>query len=119
MRQENKEENHGGEQKIMETSEDNNKLMAVLAYIGPLVIVSYIFAKENHFVKFHIKQGLILFVAEIGLWVLGMIIFMPYPFIQLVQLIIFVFIVIGVINAAKGHESPLPIIGHFAKHFNI
>ena len=34
--------------------------MAVLSYIGPLVIVSYIVANNDPFVKFHIKQGLVL-----------------------------------------------------------
>jgi hypothetical protein len=44
----------------------DNKLMGILAYIGPLIIVSYLVAKDDPFVKFHIKQGLVLFVIEIA-----------------------------------------------------
>src|SRR3989344_4162101 len=34
---------------------NNNTVMAVLSYIGPLVIISYLVSRSNQFVKFHIK----------------------------------------------------------------
>src|SRR5690606_42005577 len=48
---------------------DNSKILSIIAYIGPLVIVSYLMSKESEFAKFHTKQGLILFAGEVALWV--------------------------------------------------
>lgn len=100
-------------------SGDNSKLAAVLSYIGPLVIVSYIIGKENPFAKFHIRQGLVLFVAEVALWILGMVLFMLWPLIYIANLVLFVLAIIGIINAVHGKEKELPITGKYAKHFNI
>ena len=92
--------------------------MAVLAYIIfflPLLTSS----KDDPFVKYHAKQGLILFVAGIVIWlvkqavpVLGMLL---YPFLSLA---LFVLLIIGIINAVNGHEKPLPWIGKFASNIN-
>lgn len=94
-------------------------LMGVLAYIGPLVIISYIFAKDNPFVKFHIKQGLVLFVIEIIAWFLGMILWVLWPLVNIVNLVALVLAIIGIVNVAKGREKTLPLVGSLAKHFPI
>lgn len=97
--------------------------MAVLSYLGPLVIVSYIVAKDEPFVKFHIKQGLVLFASEIALWVLSSFFFMMlyqlWMLYQLLNLAIFVLAVVGIVNAIQGKEKELPLVGQFAKHFKI
>lgn len=96
-----------------------NTLMAALAYVGPLIIVSYIVAKDDPFVKFHIKQGLVLFVVEVALWVVGMMMYMLWPLIQVVNLAVIVFSIIGIVNSVQGNEKELPLIGGFGKHFPI
>jgi uncharacterized membrane protein len=100
-----------------------NTLMAILAYVGPLVIVSYLVAKDDPFVKFHIKQGLVLFVIEVVLWVLMDMfywqIYMLWPLIDLIDLAILVFAVMGIVNAAQGKEVQLPIIGSWSSSFPI
>lgn len=96
---------------------EKNTLMATLAYIGPLIILSYLAAKDDSFVKFHIKQGLLLVIAEVASWMIAMTIWVLFPLLQLINLIILVFAIIGIIHAAKGQEKQLPIIGHLAKNF--
>ena len=93
-------------------------LMGILAYLGPLVVVSYLVAKNDPFVKFHIKQGLVLLVGEIGLWFFGMLIWPLIPLIGLVNLAILVLVVIGIVNVVQGHQKELPLVGSFSKHFN-
>src|SRR5947209_7437510 len=39
--------------------------MAILAYLGILLLVPYLMAKNDPFVKFHLKQGLVLLILEI------------------------------------------------------
>ena len=97
-----------------------NVLMAVLAYIGPLVIVSYLTAKDDPFVKFHIKQGLVLFVIEVATWfLLGMMMYQMWMFVNLINLGTLVLSVIGIVNAIQGQEKELPLVGQFSKHFPI
>ncbi len=102
-----------------QTSEGNTKLMAILAYIGPLVIISYLVAKDDPFVKFHIKQGLVLFVIEVALWVFSSMLFVIWPLVQIIHLAILILAIIGIVNAAKEQEKELPLVGKFASHFNI
>ncbi|MEK7585574.1 MAG: DUF4870 domain-containing protein [Patescibacteria group bacterium] len=100
-------------------NQNNNKLMAILAYIGPLVIVSYLVAKDDPFVKFHIKQGLVLLVIEVIVWMLGMGMYGLWPILRLVNLATLVLAIVGIINVTKNQEKELPLVGQFAKHFPI
>jgi uncharacterized membrane protein len=97
-----------------------NTLMAVLAYIGPLVIVSYLTAKDDPFVKFHIKQGLVLFVIEVAMWFLaGMMFYQFWMIMNIINLATLVLSIVGIVNAVQGQEKELPLVGQFSKHFPI
>jgi uncharacterized membrane protein len=98
--------------------ESNRTLMGVLAYIGPLVLIPYFTAKEDPFVKFHIKQGLVLLVIEAALWVIGNMVWMLYPVIGIVNIGLLVLSIIGIINVVQKKEAELPLLGKFASHFN-
>ncbi len=94
-----------------------NILMAVLAYLGILIIVSYLVAKDEPFVKFHIKQGLVLLIVEVIIWVLFPMFLWPlWGLYQILHLAMLVLVIIGIVHAAKGEEKMLPVIGDFAKH---
>ena len=82
-----------------------NVPMGVLAYIGPLVIVSFIVAKGDSFVKFHIKQGLILFVIEAVVWVLGMFLSPLWFLLNIINLVALVFSIVGIVNVGQGKEK--------------
>lgn len=97
---------------------EQNKLMAVLSYIGPLVIVSFLIAKDEPFVKFHIKQGLVLFVIEVIIWFLMMVFWFLFPILQIVNIVVFVLAIIGIVNAVGGKEKPLPFVGRYAEKFD-
>jgi uncharacterized membrane protein len=96
-----------------------NTTMAILAYIGPLVIVSYVVAKDDPFVKFHIKQGLVLFVIEIIVQILGSIMWQLWPLLQLVNLAVLVLAIIGIVHASQGKEMKLPLVGDFSSYFPV
>lgn len=94
-------------------------LLAILAYIGPLVLVPFFVAKEDPFVKFHIKQGLVLLVIEAAVWVLGMFWWMMWPLYSLINLVTFILSIVGIIHVVKGDQKQLPIIGKFGDQFKI
>lgn len=97
----------------------HDTLMAALAYIGPLVIVSYFVARQDSFVKFHIKQGLVLFTIEIVLWVLSGILWILMPILWIVHIALIVFAIVGIVNVVKGAEKELPLVGKFGHHFKV
>lgn len=96
-----------------------NVAMAVLAYLGPLVVVSYLVAKDDSFVKFHIRQGLVLLTIEVVLWVIDMFVWSLWMIMGLINIVILILAVIGIINAIQGKEVELPVVGEFAKYFKI
>lgn len=94
----------------------DNTLMAVLCYFGILVLIPLLTdAKNDPFVKFHIKQGLVLLIA----YVVGCFIFWIPVIGWLLWLCVFVLFIIGLVNAATGKQTPLPIIGKYAEKINI
>ena len=98
---------------------EKNTLMGVLAYLGVLVLVPLFVAKDEPFVKYHIKQGLVLFVVEAGLWFVGGMMYILYPLIMIVNIACIVLSIIGIINVVKGEEKELPVVGKFSHYFKI
>lgn len=102
-------------------SGQKNTLMALLSYLGPLVIVSYLVAKDDPFVKFHIRQGAVLFIIEIIISLffsrMFMMVFLPLFFIMpIINLALLVLSIVGIVNAVQGKEKELPLLGHLAVH---
>ncbi len=98
---------------------EHKTLMAVLAYLGILIIIPFLMAKDNPFVKFHIKQGLLLVIVEAIVWLLGMTMlgYQMWQFLQLINLAAIVFSIIGIVNVVQGKEKELPLIGSLARNF--
>ncbi len=97
-----------------------NKVMAILAYLSWLVLIPLLAAKESKFARYHCNQGIVLAIAEIIAWVIfGILSNIPYIgwiFVvlnSLISLVCLVFAVIGIINAANGKAKELPVIGKF------
>lgn len=100
------------------TGTQNTTLMSVLAYIGILVIIPYLMAKDDPVVKFHVKQGLVLVVIEVAMWVAGSMVYMLAPLLMLVNIATLVLSIIGIVNVIQGNQKALPFVGQFSKHFN-
>ena len=101
-----------------------NKTMAVMAYIlffVPLITGSH---KKSPFVLYHTNQGTVLFIACL-IWsfvtnilsriinlipLVGWIISMMLGFLNIVFLIL---VIIGIINVLNSQAKPLPLIGDF------
>ena len=101
-----------------DNKKDNKTLMAALSYIGILVLIPFFTSKDNPYVKFHIKQGLVLLVIEVAVWFLGMMFYSLWPLMKLVKLCVFILAIIGIVNSVKGKEKDLPFVGKFSKYFS-
>ena len=86
--------------------ENNNKLYNILSYLGILWLVGLIAAKDEPDVRFHVNQGIVL---TIGWFVAALLSFILIGF--LLDVVLTVFAIMGIINAAKGEQKELPLIG--------
>ncbi len=99
---------------------EKNKIMGVLAYLGILVLVPILAAKDSPFAKFHANQGLVLLITSIVGWIpLTILAFIPFLgcvagiILMLWWLGVLVMMILGIVNAATGKMAPLPVIGQF------
>jgi len=92
---------------------DNEKLWAASAYI--LFFLPLLTAKESKFAMFHASQGTNLFALSIAIWLLGALIpFLGWFIIAPIgTVVVVVFAIIGIINAANGQSKELPLIGKY------
>ncbi len=108
------------------TAEDvqAGKTMAILAYLGPLVLIPLFGAKEQKFARYHTNQGLVLLLASIAWsivynivsWILLAISWRLYTVVSIIgflSLVFFVLCIIGIVNAVNGRAKELPVIGKF------
>ena len=109
---------------------NENKLMAILAYIGWLVFIPILAVPNSKFARFHANQGLLLLIllvvsailggifsilSLIVSWVLPILGFIVSSVSAIVMSVIFIillyFFIFGVVNAAAGKAKELPIVG--------
>ena len=94
------------------TDTNNNKVMAVLCYLGILWLVPLLTEYKNDpFVKFHINQGIILTIFSAIVWVFGLIPVLGGVISWAGGIAALVLMIVGIINAVNMEEKPLPIIG--------
>ncbi len=94
----------------------NNKVMAILAYLGILVLVPLLGAKQSPFARFHTNQGLLLIICEIVLSI-AVAILGGIPVIGFLLKLVrglgtLALLIIGIVNAANGRAKELPLIGN-------
>lgn len=91
-------------------SANDDKLWAVLSYLGVLCLIPLLGKKESSFVQFHARQGVVLLAG----WILS---FLPFGWV--IGIISFVLSIMGIINVLSGKTEKLPIIGDFADKVKI
>lgn len=99
----------------------NNKIMAILCYIGILVLIPVFCAKNSKYVRYHANQGLILLIAEVVLSVISSLlgdIFLVGWIISLLcgllGIVCFIFSIMGIINVINGKAKEIPVVGKFS-----
>jgi len=98
---------------------EKNKPMAIIGYIIPILFFIPLLSEEGKkspFAKFHANQQLnLLLFGVIGYTVSAVLMIILIGFLLYFVVIIgsLVFLIMGIINAAKGEMKKLPIIGGF------
>jgi len=90
---------------------EQNKIIALLSYLWLLCLVPLLLKPKSAFCKFHAKQGLVMCIAWLFVWI---------PFIGwLIWLALILLSIWGIMNVLKGEAKDLPIVGNLAKKFNL
>lgn len=104
------------EQPPVVTDVSDEKLMAALAYLGVLVFIPLLTRKQDPYVSFHVKQGLVIFLGEI-------IALIALQWLAVIGNIVFVLLliasVVGLVQALQGHKFRIPGIGQLAEKFSV
>lgn len=95
---------------------ESGKTMAIVAYLIFFIPLIMDDMKRNKFVMFHTEQAIVLFIVNILAAILGtitcgigLILYIPWV----------IFLIMGIMNAAGGKVTPLPLIGQFGEKFNL
>lgn len=110
----------------------SNKVMAVLSYLGLLVLIPLFAAPNSKYARFHVKQGINLLILNIIYSIISILFsliktpttywgvvevwttpWFIYVIIFLLGIPIIVLCIIGIVNAVKGQTKELPVIGKF------
>jgi len=110
----------------------DSKIFAALSYFSILFIVPLVVKKEDKFVKFHIRQGIALFLAEVIVWFILYLIelllvtlfsYSVFSFISFLHKIVWLFFtfisMVGVYFATKGDKREIPILWILAKNIKL
>lgn len=102
---------------------EQNKVLSLFAYLEILFLIPLLAAPNSPYARFHTNQGLVLLLASIicgvvvGIidtilffvpvvgWIIGSLL------IGIFSLVIFIFIILGIVNAVTGKAKELPLIG--------
>jgi uncharacterized membrane protein len=101
-------------------SSSKNTSMAALAYVI-FFIPLLTDAKDDPFVKYHVKQGLLLLILGIALSIVNSIL-LRIPFIGwIISFVLgvgmFALWLMGLMNALNGKQEPVPLVGQYAEEF--
>lgn len=96
---------------------NSDTVMKILCYLGILCLIPYLVVKNDDFIKFHAKQGVVLLLLEVATAMFAVIPILGWMIAPIVYLCLFVLAILGIMNAIGGKKVALPIIGNFAKNF--
>ena len=103
----------------MEEKKEKVSPLALLSYIGALCLIPLLVEKEDELVKFHARQGLVLFICEIATMVIAIFPLIGWAISFVAWIIWIILSLIGIINVVNAKKSVLPLIGKYSDRFKI
>ena len=99
------------EEKKVDPKKSESNLYGALSYLWVVSIIMLVMKKDDEFVKFHAKQGIVLFIATWFFWIpiLG----------QILWIIAVLLSLLGFIKALTGEKYKMPVVGDIAEKFNV
>lgn len=93
----------------------DEKLFGALSYLWLLSVIIYLLKKDDQFVRFHARQGIVLFIFSLVLWVFWFIPFIGW----LINLAMWAAIFFGAYKAFMGEKYKFPVVSDVADKLNL
>ena len=93
------------------------KVYALLAYLSILCIIPLALKKENPFVLAHGKQGLVLFVGQVALFIIHIVV--GVWILRVGMFVLGILSFFGIIYVLKGEYYRLPIVAEIADKISL
>jgi uncharacterized membrane protein len=75
--------------------------------------------KDSPFAQHHGKQGLVLLIAWLILWIVNVIPFVGQVLWALGSIGILILVLLGIVNALNGNLWEMPVLGKYAKEIKL
>lgn len=95
--------------------EQPNRLLAACSYLGILFLIPLLAEKDDEFVRFHVRQGIVLFALEV-IVSLG---FLNESAGSLLCLVLIVISLVAAFRTYQGKKWLLPIVGEHAQRIKL
>jgi len=96
-----------------------NKYIAAMSYVSFLFVIPLFLKRDSKFAQFHAKQGLLLFVAEVVLTVVGVVPLLGWLVAFFGWILAFAFALIGILKSLSGEYWKMPILGDHVNKINL
>ncbi|HCC21943.1 hypothetical protein A2480_03670 [Candidatus Uhrbacteria bacterium RIFOXYC2_FULL_47_19] len=94
---------------------DEQRLIAALSYIGILFLVPLLYSKKDEEIKFHLQQGIVLFVVDVVAILVGWIPIIGW----LLVLFALAASIYGFIQAWQGVRWEIPFLHKYARQIRL
>ncbi len=92
----------------------SSKILACMSYLGILALVPLVLNRDDDYIRFHARQGIVLWMWEV-LAIYALVIPGGRLFFSLSTFLCFAFSVIGVIAVLLGRAWKFPVVGTWAE----
>ena len=96
-----------------------DRLIAAIGYLGILCLVPLLLKKNSAFAQHHGKQGLVILMAWLILWVGNIVPILGQIVWTLGTLVLLMLIILGMVNALQGRMWEMPVLGKYAKNLTL
>ncbi|NQV89068.1 MAG: hypothetical protein HQ488_01985 [Parcubacteria group bacterium] len=97
----------------------DDRLIAAIGYLGILCLIPLLLKKESAFAQHHGKQGLVLLIAWVVLWIGNIVPILGQIVFSLGSIVLVILIILGMVNAIDGKMWNMPILGKYAKNLKL
>lgn len=105
------------QRRVIPSTEDI--FMAALSYLWILFLIPFLKKKKDAFVDFHARQGFMLFVTSMILFIISLVPAIAYSVAPFLWLLFFLGWLLALLYALAGRMWKIPLIGHVAVRLKI
>ena len=98
---------------------EENKVMAILSYLGILCLIPLLAKKDSPFAQYHAKQGLVLLLIWLAIAVVAWVPVIGWAIGFFGPIILLILSILGIVNVVIGKMVEIPVVGQFAKQIKL